>query len=163
MAVVFNADEILTMAQEIERSGAAFYRSAARIVRGASSLLLRIAGEEDKHLKLFQEMQRAARGGGNDVEDDPDNAAAIYLRAYADRRVFAAPGDADAVFHGGESMEQVAAIAVGKEKDSIVFYVGMKKMVPFALGRDQLDAIIADEFRHIAWIEKAVHEASPGA
>ena len=162
MASIFNADEVLTMAQEIERSGAAFYRQAAGIVSSARALLLRIAGEEDRHFEQFQEMQRQLRSDKHDLADDPDDAVALYLKAYADRRVFVADAAAS-VFRGGESLEQVGAIAVDKEKDSIVFYVGMKKMVPFALGRDQLDAIIADEFRHIAWIEKAVHEASPGA
>lgn len=162
MTVVFNSDEILTMAQEIERSGAVFYRQAAGIVHAAQSLLLRIAEEEEKHLALFQAMQRVIRADKDIVAGDADDAAAMYLQAFADRRVFVADHGAEACFRGDETLEQVAAIAVGKEKDSIVFYVGMKQMVPFALGRDQLDAIIADEMRHIAWIETAVLQGSTG-
>jgi len=40
------------------------------------------------------------------------------------------------------------------EKDSIVFYLGMKDMVPAKLGKNRLDDIIKEEMEHIKIIGK---------
>ena len=40
-------------------------------------------------------------------------------------------------------------MAIGLEKDSIVFYLGMKEMVPERLGGSRIDGIIREEMRHV--------------
>jgi rubrerythrin len=36
------------------------------------------------------------------------------------------------------------------EKDSIVFYLGMKELVPERLGKNRIDGIIKEEMGHLA-------------
>ena len=57
MANNFNVDEVLEMAEEIERNGGAFYRKAASNAsdKETGNLLLEMAEMEDGHLKVFQE------------------------------------------------------------------------------------------------------------
>jgi len=40
------------------------------------------------------------------------------------------------------------------EKDSIVFYLGIKEMVPEKYGKDKLDKIIKEEMGHIKLLSK---------
>jgi len=46
-------------------------------------------------------------------------------------------------------VEDILQMAIGLEKDSIVFYLGMKEMVPERLGRGKIDGIIKEEMRHV--------------
>jgi len=51
---------------------------------------------------------------------------------------------------GREKAEDIFRMAIGLEKDSIVFYLGMKDAVPERLGRSKIDRIIKEEMVHIA-------------
>jgi rubrerythrin len=44
--------------------------------------------------------------------------------------------------------------AMAAEKDSIVFYLGMKDLVPENLGKDKIDQIIKEEMSHIRLLGK---------
>ena len=48
-----------------------------------------------------------------------------------------------------EIMEEVLKFAIGAEKESIVFYLGMKDAVPSNLGKNRLDDIVREEMSHI--------------
>ncbi len=159
MAIVFNADEILAMAEQIERNGAAFYRRAAEVHPKAARLFNELAAQEDAHLKTFSAMR------GNLPEDlrqetayDPQSEAGLYLKALADQRVFVVDAKPELLFKGDESISDIFNMAIGKEKDSIVFYAGLQGLVPASLGAYWLGAIIAEEVRHIAWLNQAFDE-----
>jgi rubrerythrin len=47
-------------------------------------------------------------------------------------------------------MREVLELAIGFEKDSIVFYLGMKDLVPAAIGGVHLDTIIKEEMTHLS-------------
>jgi rubrerythrin len=159
MAIVFNADEILGMAEQIERNGAVFYRRAASAHPGAAKLLLEIAHQEDRHRETFEAMRRDLSDDlHQETAYDPDSEAGLYLKALADRRVFILDSVPNGGLNGTESLEEIVAIAIGKEKDSIAFYAGLKSVVPVSLGADRLDAIIAEEVKHIAWLNRAFDE-----
>ena len=51
-------------------------------------------------------------------------------------------------------MEEILKAAITAEKDSIVFYLGMKKAVPERLGSDKVDEIIEEEMRHITMLSE---------
>ena len=153
MSTPFNAGEILEMAQEIERNGARFYRRAAggTVESRNRQLLVHLAAMEDEHEKIFTSM----RANLTDAERattvfDPDDQAALYLRAMADGHVFDVKADPAELFTGKETMENILQTAMGMEKDSIVFYLGMKELVPERLGKDRIDAIIKEEMGHLA-------------
>ena len=146
MAYDFNADEVYEMAQQIERNGATFYRKAAESVDDPSGkeLLLNFADMEDAHEKVFAELSKdLSEKDKTATTFDPEGEAALYLRALADTRVFFEK-KIDTT-----SMRAILKAAILAEKDSIVFYLGMKEMVPEGLGKAKIDIIIKEEMSHI--------------
>ena len=156
MSFDFTADEVFEMAEQIERNGAQFYRSSADGVKEPSSreLLLNLAAMEDEHEKTFASMRRDLSAKEKSTTTfDPDNEAVLYLKALADSRVFVekqVPNlEAMADRSDDEIMKEILKFAIGAEKESIVFYLGMKDSVPENLGKGRLDAIIKEEMGHI--------------
>ena len=126
--VTFNADEVFAIALEIERNGARYYRKAAGFARDANAkaLLEMLASMEDKHHEIFSQMKKTLAGADrSETVWDPEGEAQAYLSAMADRRVFDL-SDLSLALSGKESMEAVFKKAILLEKDSVVFYVGMK-------------------------------------
>jgi len=153
MAFVFNADEVFEMAEQIERNGAAFYRLAAKQFPAQQRLLTMIAEQEDGHWATFAALRRQLAGKDQEATAyDPGQEAQDYLRAMADSRVVDVNRGPKSVFTGKESFDDILGVALGMEKSSIAFYVGMQEMVPLALGRDKLDLIIKEEMRHIVFL-----------
>jgi rubrerythrin len=72
------------------------------------------------------------------------------LRSLADRNVFDVNGDPWDRLSGREDISDILRLAVQMEKDSIVFYLGLKDMVPARLGGARIDAIIKEEMGHIS-------------
>jgi rubrerythrin len=79
---------------------------------------------------------------------DPQGEAALYLKALVDTRVFFQK-EMDV-----SSMEKILKAAIEAEKDSIVFYLGMKNAVPQELGRERLEAIIKEEMSHVRLLSR---------
>jgi len=163
MALEFSAGEVFEMACQIERNGAAFYRSAAETVRDAArkQKLLDLATMEDEHLAKFTAMLNDLSAQER-IESvyDPDNVAAQYLRALADTRVFNVSEDPRETLTGNESLENILLTAIGLEKDSIIFYIGMREMVPDALGKDKIYDIMQEEMGHIVTLTDELHSLS---
>ena len=146
MSYDFNADEMFEIAEQLERNGAKFYRNAANGISdpAGKTLLIKLAGMEDEHEKLFRSLRATlTEKEKTSTVFDPQNEAVLYLRALADTRVFFeknAPGP---------SMREILKSAIEAEKDSIVFYLGMRDAVPEKLGRNKIEAIIKEEMGHI--------------
>lgn len=51
-------------------------------------------------------------------------------------------------------MKEILKSAIAAEKDSIVFHLGMKELVPPKLGSDKLDLIIKEEMEHIVLLSR---------
>lgn len=156
MSYDFSADEIFEMAEQIERNGARFYRKMAEKISDKSigELLLDFAAMEDDHERVFASM----RADLSDKERepnvfDPGDEAALYLRALADLRVFNEKAEDGFVLSEDlpekEKGIKVFREAINQEKDSIVFYLGMKGLVPENLGREKIESIIKEEMKHI--------------
>lgn len=146
MGYNFNMDEIFEMAEQIEKNGAKFYRGAADGIAEPlnKELLIELAKMEDQHQKTFAFLRtQLSEGEKTPAVFDPDGEAALYLRALADIRVFFEK-EIDVT-----SMEEILKEALVAEKDSIVFYLGMKDLVPEDLGKEKIDKIIKEEMAHI--------------
>ena len=151
MGVTFNADEVFEMAEQIERNGAKFYRAAAEKVPAVRQVLIELAVMEDEHEKTFADM-RAQLSGREDesMVFDPEGEVQMYLRVIADGEVFNVKAEPAEQFKGKETAEGILEIAIDMEKESIAFYAGLKECVPPKAGRDKIEAIIREEFSHIA-------------
>lgn len=146
MGLGFNADEIFEMAEQIERNGAKYYREAAEAVTNEAdkTFLVELAVMEDDHEVTFADLRKNLSADEKEaVTFDPEDEAAQYLKALADTRVFYQK-DIDL-----SSMEGILKGAITAEKDSIVFYLGMKDLVGGTRGKDRIDAIIKEEMKHI--------------
>ena len=162
MSIIFNADEIFELAEQIERNGARFYRRAAEGADDSHErqTLLDLAKMEDDHEKAFSAM----RAELTDAEQrstvfDPDGQATQYLRAMVDGRVFDVKADPSKNLTGEETMDEILRTAIGLEKDSIVFYLGMKEMVPARVGKDRIGDIIKEEMDHIVTLSRKLASA----
>lgn len=147
----FNADDIFEIALQLERNGAKFYRTAAEAMKDEAhrKLLLELAAMEDDHEKTFAAMRDQLKEAEKSATVfDPDGEAAQYLRALADTRVFFQK-QIDT-----SSMEAILKDAITAEKDSIVFYLGMREAVPPEMGRERLDDVIKEEMGHIRLLSK---------
>ena len=151
MSYAFNADEIFEVAEQIERNGAKFYRTAAANVANAykKRLLIHLAEMEDEHEKTFKTLRAELSENEKMMTTfDPEGEAEYYLRALADTRVFYEK-KIDTT-----SLKEVLKTAITAEKDSIVFYLGMKDVVPVNLGKQKLDGIIKEEMGHIRLLSR---------
>ena len=155
MSYDFNADDVFEMAEQMERNGGKFYRTAADSTTDSAGkdFLLELAAMEDEHEKTFKAMRaELSKQEKASTVFDPESEAALYLRALADTRVFFEK-EIDVT-----SMEKILKSAIEAEKDSIVFYLGMKEAVPENLGKGRLDRIIKEEMGHIKLLSKKLVE-----
>ena len=146
MGIEFNADEIFEIAEQIERNGAKFYRKAAENITNEDKkkFLIHLAEMEDDHEQIFKTMRSQLTQDEKIMTTfDPEGESEKYLRALADTRVFYKK-EIDT-----NSLEEIFKTAITAEKDSIVFYLGMKDVVPEHLGKQKLDGIIKEEMGHI--------------
>jgi len=153
MAFGFNADEILQMAERIERNGARFYRRAAEACGAdeeTKAALLELAEMEDDHERTFARMREALGAAESRPSTfDPEGETAAYLAAMADANVFGPETDpVDLVCD--KSTEELLKIAIGLERESIVFYLGLRSLVPPTSGQDRIERILEEEMSHVA-------------
>ncbi len=151
----FNANDIFEIAVKIEQNGAKFYRDAAEKIDDDKNkqFLIELAAMEDGHEKTFADMQKELKG--NETAPtffDPENENALYLKALADARVFAKKEEPN------NNFKDILHSAIQAEKDSIVFYLGIKELVPEKAGKSKVDAIIKEEMSHIKLLVKKLTE-----
>jgi len=164
MSIAFTADEVLEMAEQIERNGAKFYREAATKApeRQIKDMFLRLAAMEDTHLRTFQQMRTTLsdqdKGG---TTFDPEGEASLYLQAMADDRGFEGMKGRNVKLTGQESTQALLEIAIGAEKNSILYYVGLKELVPTETGREKVEAIIREEVGHAAELRRQLAASQP--
>lgn len=163
MGIKFNADEVFEMAEEMERNGAKFYSKAAEMTEDGreKGLLLGLSLMEQEHEKVFATLRSeldAADAQGQAF--DPYDEGSLYLKALAENAVFDYKSDPWEKLTGSESLLDILHVAVGLERDSILFYLGMKKLVPNALGKDKIESIIQEEMGHITTLNKHIGEFS---
>ncbi len=153
MSITFNADEIFEMAEEIERNAARFYRQAAKYTldKKTKQMFLDLAVMEDGHLCTFKQMRSELSGEEKkETVFDPDNEAAMYLQTMAISRGTEGRKSQTEELTGSETIEEIIKIAINAEKNSIVFYVGLKELVPSKMGKNKVGAIIKEEMTHLA-------------
>jgi rubrerythrin len=152
MAIVFNADEIFEMAIRIENNAADFYRKAASLQSDTENqkFLERLAGMEVQHRKIFTEMRTTLTEKEKDPKVfDPYDEASQYLAAMVDTMGGeGSPSAADSLT-GDETLEEILQTAIGLEKDTILFYLGIKDLIPLQSGHNRIDEIIREERRHV--------------
>lgn len=151
---MFNIDEIFEIAEQIERNGVTFYTKAAEKFPEYTkkSLFLKLAEMEKEHEKRFHSMRVDLAQKERELSEflDPQGEAVEYLRAIAHSKVFDLRADPTTKFKDIRSVSELLRIAIDIEKDSIIFYLGVKEMVPVELGKDKIDLIVKEEMSHVS-------------
>lgn len=157
MAEQFNAHEVLTMAVQIEKNGQEFYREAAGAVddRQVSTLLADLAQWEHGHEVLFDAMRSdLSEEEESSTAIDPYGESGMYLKVMADDHVFRQGGRSAAEMVKGKSTLEILDLAIRFEKDSLLFFLGMERLVTPRLGRDRVYKVIDEEIGHISYLER---------
>lgn len=152
MSFDFNADEVFQIGVQIEQNGQKFYNIAAKHCSdpSAQKLFLDLARWESKHVDVFERLRkRLPRSGKGGDFFDPNQELHLYLKAAADSHVFLKSKDIPDLVSKCKTPIEALDLAVAFEKDSVVFYTTMKKLVPEQLGRNEIDNLIDEEISHI--------------
>jgi len=157
MGITFNANEIFEMAEQIERNGARFYRKAAQGAadKQIKKMLLDMAVMEDGHLKTFEQMRKDLSGREKELTVfDPNNEMALYLQEMADARGYEGKITPTKELTGRETIKEIFEIALNAEKESVIFYYGLRGMVSVKAGKAKIELIINEELVHITTLLK---------
>ena len=154
----FNVDEIFEMAEHIERNGAQFYRRAAGIVQDpkGKELMLGLAAMEDEHEKTYAEMRLRVNPAGQqrDTVYEGDDSAVQYIRAWADKNVFDIDASIFESLKGTETLVEIINKAIQREKETIIFFTGLKESLSSDEDRENVERIILEEVQHISILTK---------
>jgi rubrerythrin len=152
MGIHFNADEIFAMAIRIEENGIAFYRRAHELQKKSphAEVLESLAKMEEGHKRTFEEMRRTVPQEFKAEQSyDPFEETALYLDAMADVHGGEGSKTAAEKLTGKETLNQIIDIALELEKKSILYYLGLRDLVPERLGLAKIDFIIGEEKKHV--------------
>lgn len=150
----FNADEIFEIAQQIERNGIKFYTKAAAQTSSmqARELFEKLIEMEKKHLDIYIQMRENFQDKNDNITYDPDNASTQYLNAIASGKVFSVNEDPSEFITDITTTEEILSKAVDLEKNSIIFYIGLKDLVVSKSGKREIGKIIQQELGHIVFL-----------
>jgi len=157
MSIQFNAESIFEIGVQIEKNGKAFYLEAAKKASDETvkSLFTELADWENKHIELFEQLKSELPDTmREDNIFDPENELYTYLEAAANSHVFVASTDISGLVAQCNSPAEAFDLALTFEKDSVVYYTTIKKMVADHLGREKIDRLIDEELKHIAILNK---------
>ena len=148
MAIAFSQKELITVAMGIERNGAAFYDFMAANAQGweIRAVFRFLADMERGHLRLFKSLEDE-----NSEQPSPERNTiehASYLRALIDNTVFTEDIVTTQRFNPITGDEKALEIAIGAEKDSIIFYQDMRDSMSDK-ARVTIEKIISEEKLHL--------------
>jgi rubrerythrin len=130
MGNIFSGSEIVELGIQIEKNGRDFYNILAEKSKSkkAADIFKYLAGEEEKHIQVFQDiLDKTERYEPSGLNADEYFA---YMNALAGEHIFTKPGRGEQAAKTAKSDKEAVNMGIGFEKDSIIFYEGIKKMVP---------------------------------
>src|SRR3989338_2306833 len=149
MGNIFAGSEIVEIGIQIEKNGRDFYNTLEKKSKNqrASEMFKYLAGEEEKHIKIFQEiLDKTEKYEPIGLYADEYFA---YMNALASEYVFTKEDKGEEIAKTIESDKEAVNMGIGFEKDSIIFYEGMKKAVP-EYDLKIVDELIMQEQNHLS-------------
>lgn len=148
MSITFSTGELINIAIGNERRGIAFYDIMARTADSASAreVFQYLADMERDHIQIFQGMLDEI-----DKYNIPESYAqeyCDYLQALIDTAIFSDELVNSEMATQADSDVKALELAVGAEKDAILFYYMMKELMP-ERAQPMVDKIIAEEKSHL--------------
>lgn len=146
--IAFSGSELINIAIGIEERGIVFYDIMAKSTENATArgVFQYLADMERTHIRIFQGML-----GEVDKYQIPETYAreyATYLQALFDSAVFTDDAITSEMATRASSDIEALELAIGAEKDSILFYYEMKEIMP-QQAQPMVNKIIAEEKSHL--------------
>jgi len=159
MGKQYGCYEIFQIAQQVERNGAEVYKEAAQLTddEELSRMFFQLAKWEKEHEKTFLEMQKLLcekstdRGSFNSKQYMSSNPQAL-----ANLASFAIKKDAASALAECKNISEILEQSIKIEKDTIVFFKGLKDYAPDLYTKDQIGLIIKEEKRHVSILEQSL-------
>ena len=150
---MFTMREIIEFAIRIEENGEKVYRDASEKISDPSliSLLQRLADEESEHVRWFSEL----KGTAKEVRVDPqvgEMGQSLLLEIVGDQTFSLKERDLSTI----GDLREVLKIALGFEKDTVIFYELMGSFIKEDAALAKLDQIIQEENRHISVLSESL-------
>ena len=156
MLVFGTPDDVFAMAVEIEKNGKAFYEGAASKAdnEDVKKLFTELAAMEEGHITLFSALRSTLGESISDHVWDPEGLAESYLQATADTHIF---GTKEAVerLKNVDTVEDALNMAIQFEKDSVAYFLGMKKLFGPRKEKADIDQLIEQEQDHVRMLSAA--------
>lgn len=148
---MFAANELLDMAIKLEKNGEAVYRRAIEKVSKPElvALLVWMADEEVKHARFFSDLKL-------DLETKRANpfmeemSRELFDDLMGDKNFSLKEVDFSVI----DKTEELIAVFIEFEKDSVIFYKVLEPFVEDPLARKNLKKIIEEEDRHIQLLQE---------
>ncbi|MFH1877733.1 MAG: ferritin family protein [Candidatus Omnitrophota bacterium] len=144
----FSACEIVEMGIQIEKNGADFYNGLADMAKNpeARAVFEHLAQAEERHIEVFQ------RISSDNCRYEPEGAYPdeyfSYMNALAGQYVFTRKDKGAELARTVKSYEEGIKLGINMEKDSILFYEEMRRIIPDS-DRHLIDGLIAEEKKHL--------------
>ena len=153
MSVLFSASEIVTMAIEVEKNGLDFYRAMASRAKDekVKNIFSFLAVEEAQHKNTFQKLLKSL--SPLELSHTEEAEYNNYLGALTSSRLFRADVNTDELIKGIDNDIQALDLAIGSEKESILFYYELREQTG-GEDRETVDTIIKEEKMHLAKLVK---------
>jgi len=130
MGNLLSGSEIAEVGVQIEKNGKDFYNTLVKKSgnKKTKEIFEYLAGEEEKHIAAFRKILNSVQNY-EPSESYPGEYFA-YMNALAGEHVFTQANKGAEIAEKTKNDKEAINIGIGFEKDSIVFYEGMKKVVP---------------------------------
>jgi rubrerythrin len=152
---VFTLAEVYNLGIGIEKNGEKFYRDALKQAWSApiADMLTLLAEEEVKHVDFFVRRLDAVK----QKRDNPflDEMGTSVLKDILGNQTFSLK---EADVSKIRSVDELVALAIEFEKDTILFYEMIGSFITDEKGRRQLEEIIEEEERHVRLFESYGHK-----
>lgn len=148
MGNILVGSELVKIGIQIEKNGRDFYNALA--VRSKNKKIKEmfdfLAGEEEKHIVAFEKILDGIKGY-EPAESYPGEYTA-YMNILASEYVFTQKDTGGQLAGKVKDETEAVDLGIGFEKDSIVFYLGMRKALP-EYDYKVIDELIAQEEEHL--------------
>jgi len=149
MTDLVKLNEVLGMAVEMESNAVDFYESLAakRSDEADAQAIRKLADMERDHRSIFEEMR--AKLGGPEGGEVPRTEGGLFAAALADGYRVEGSRKVAAGMKGDEPLADVLRLAIGLEKEAVLFYLGIKDVLSSPEDKAKVDQVIAEEKKHI--------------
>jgi len=148
MSVFFSGNEIADIGIQIEKNGREFYLNIARKLKSkeVADVFVFLAKEEEGHIDAFEKLKSF-------VEEESPMAESYsgeyveYVKGLADTAVFAKKDKGEEIAKKVKSDIEAIDIAIGFEKDSILFFQGIENIIS-KRAKEVISKLISEEQEH---------------